>query len=141
MTDISAPRPLRIATRASRLALWQAEHVANLLSSCRPDCGVELVHVTTTGDSNQTSELRSFGGQGVFTREVQRAVLDGLAKGRLDTFNRFIGLAFRVYDRKFSAADRPGSGGSPLHRKPSHSTVPVGRGFGRPRALAAVPRA
>ncbi len=79
MTDTSAPRPLRIATRASRLALWQAEHVANLLSSCRPDCGVELVHVTTTGDSNQTSELRSFGGQGVFTREVQRAVLDGRA--------------------------------------------------------------
>ncbi|MFN8854670.1 MAG: hydroxymethylbilane synthase [Planctomycetaceae bacterium] len=79
MTDTPAPRLLRIATRASRLALWQAEHVANLLSSTRPDCGVELVHVTTTGDSNQVSELRSFGGQGVFTREVQRAVLDGRA--------------------------------------------------------------
>jgi len=79
VTDTSAPRLLRIATRASRLALWQAEHVANLLSSARPDCGVELVHVTTTGDSNQVSELRSFGGQGVFTREVQRAVLDGRA--------------------------------------------------------------
>ena len=36
---------------------------------------------------------------------VQRAVLDGLAKGRLDTFNRFLGLAFRVYDMRFAATD------------------------------------
>jgi hypothetical protein len=36
---------------------------------------------------------------------VRRAVLDGLAKGRLDTFNRFLGLAYRVYDMRFSAAD------------------------------------
>jgi hypothetical protein len=36
---------------------------------------------------------------------VQRAVLDGLAKGRLDTFNRFLGLAYRVYDMRFAASD------------------------------------
>ncbi len=79
MTDTATPRILRIATRSSRLALWQAEHVAGLLSAAAPDCSVELVHVTTTGDSDQTGALRSFGGQGVFTREVQRALLDGRA--------------------------------------------------------------
>ena len=40
---------------------------------------VELVHIVTTGDSNQTDALRQFGGTGVFTREVQKAVLDGRA--------------------------------------------------------------
>ncbi|HLJ12262.1 MAG TPA: hydroxymethylbilane synthase [Planctomycetaceae bacterium] len=73
------PQPLRIATRASRLALWQAEHVAALLRAAAPQVAVELVHVTTTGDRDQTGELKSFGGLGVFTREVQKAVLDGQA--------------------------------------------------------------
>jgi hydroxymethylbilane synthase len=70
---------IRIATRASRLALWQAEHVAALLRRAAPDTAVELVHVTTTGDQDQSDPLRSFGGVGVFTREVQKAVLDGRA--------------------------------------------------------------
>jgi len=73
---VTEPRTLRIATRASALALWQAHHVAALLSAVSPDLRVEIVHITTTGDSNQVNTLRSFGGQGVFTREVQRAVLD-----------------------------------------------------------------
>lgn len=70
---------LRIATRASNLALWQARHVAALLRERSPGLTVELVHVTTSGDSNQTDALSQFGGVGVFTREVQRAVLDGRA--------------------------------------------------------------
>ncbi|MFM7161916.1 MAG: hydroxymethylbilane synthase [Planctomycetaceae bacterium] len=73
---MTAPRTLRIASRASALALWQARHVASLLAAVAPDTHVEIVHITTTGDSNQVNTLRSFGGQGVFTREVQRAVLD-----------------------------------------------------------------
>ncbi|MCA9047580.1 MAG: hydroxymethylbilane synthase [Planctomycetaceae bacterium] len=66
---------IRIATRASRLALWQAEHVRELL---RQQAGVEaeIVHVRTEGDRNQSDPLRQFGGTGVFTREVQRSVLD-----------------------------------------------------------------
>lgn len=75
----SQQRPLRIATRASALALWQARHVAALIGATSPETTVEIVHVTTSGDSNQADSLRSFGGLGVFTREVQRAVLDGRA--------------------------------------------------------------
>jgi len=70
---------IRIATRASRLALWQAHHVAELLSSSAPACEVEIVHISTTGDREQSEPLTQFGGIGVFTREVQKAVLDGRA--------------------------------------------------------------
>ncbi|HUG90816.1 MAG TPA: hydroxymethylbilane synthase [Planctomycetaceae bacterium] len=70
---------LRIATRHSDLALWQASHVAGRLQAVVPGLEVELVHVTTTGDRDRVHTLREFGGAGVFTREVQRAVLDGRA--------------------------------------------------------------
>lgn len=68
-------RPLRLGTRASALARWQAEHVAARL---RAEAGVpvELVFLTTTGDRQQTGPLASFGGQGVFTKELQRALLE-----------------------------------------------------------------
>jgi hydroxymethylbilane synthase len=65
---------IRVATRASTLARWQAERVGTLLGS-----DVEYVLVTTTGDRDQTSDLHAIGGVGVFTREVQLAVLDGRA--------------------------------------------------------------
>src|SRR5262245_50591105 len=65
---------IRIATRASALARWQAERVATLLGD-----DAELVLVTTSGDRDQTSELHAIGGRGVFTKEVQHAVLDGRA--------------------------------------------------------------
>ena len=70
-------QPIRIATRTSNLALWQANHVAELLRKASPDREVELEHVTTTGDRDQTEPLHQLGGFGVFTREVQKAVLDG----------------------------------------------------------------
>lgn len=65
---------IRIATRASALARWQAERVGDLLGR-----DVEYVLVSTTGDRDQTSELHAIGGLGVFTKEVQQAVIDGLA--------------------------------------------------------------
>jgi hydroxymethylbilane synthase len=69
---------LRLATRGSELALWQAEHVASLL---RQSAGidVDLVLVETSGDRDRSSPLWDIGGTGVFTREVQFAVLDGRA--------------------------------------------------------------
>lgn len=70
---------LRIATRASRLALWQAHYVADLLKNKQPDLEVEIVHISTVGDRVQTESLASMGGQGVFTREVQKALLDDRA--------------------------------------------------------------
>lgn len=68
--------PLRIATRTSALALWQAHYIADRLRQLPEQPTVEIVHVVTTGDQNQTDALRQFGGTGVFTREVQTAVLE-----------------------------------------------------------------
>jgi hydroxymethylbilane synthase len=65
---------LRIATRGSRLALWQAERVAALLGG-----GVELVIVSTTGDERTDVPIWTIGGTGVFVKEVQQAVLEGRA--------------------------------------------------------------
>ena len=65
---------LRIATRGSRLALWQAERVAGLLGG-----DVELVVVSTTGDQRADVPIWTIGGTGVFVKEVQQAVLEGRA--------------------------------------------------------------
>ena len=70
---------LRIATRTSPLALWQAGYIAERLTSLSEQPTVELIRIVTSGDQNQTDALRQFGGTGVFTREVQTAVLDGRA--------------------------------------------------------------
>jgi hydroxymethylbilane synthase len=67
-------RPLRIATRGSELARWQANHVASRLNG-----DVELVPVETSGDRDQSEPIWSIGGKGVFVKEVQAAVLDGRA--------------------------------------------------------------
>lgn len=74
----SGSPPLRLATRGSRQALAQANTVAVAIESAsgRP---VELVLVETMGDARQDVPLHSIGGQGVFVKEVQRAVLDGRA--------------------------------------------------------------
>jgi hydroxymethylbilane synthase len=66
--------PLRLATRGSPLALWQARHVAGRL-----DCDTELVVVDTSGDRRQDQPVWDIGGQGVFVKEVQAAVLEGRA--------------------------------------------------------------
>lgn len=71
--------PLRIATRGSPLALWQANHVADHLRSLAAAPPVELVPVETTGDRVRDRALSQIGGDGLFTKEVQRAVLDGAA--------------------------------------------------------------
>ena len=65
---------LRIATRGSRLALWQAERVAALLGG-----DVEFVIVSTAGDQRPDVPISTIGGTGVFVKEVQQAVLEGRA--------------------------------------------------------------
>lgn len=67
-------KPLRIATRGSELALWQARFIASQLG-----CEAELVIVSTGGDQDQTSSLDDIGGQGVFVKEVQAAVIENRA--------------------------------------------------------------
>ncbi len=79
MNQTSQQRPLRIASRASRLALWQAHYVSDLLKAQTDERSIEIVHITSEGDRDLTSPLSEFGGLGVFTREVQKAVLDGRA--------------------------------------------------------------
>lgn len=70
---------LRVATRGSALARWQAEEVARLLRAARPELDVELVVVETVGDRRRDVPISEMGGQGVFVKEVQAAVLDGRA--------------------------------------------------------------
>ncbi|NLD54990.1 MAG: hydroxymethylbilane synthase [Burkholderiaceae bacterium] len=74
------PATLRIATRESRLALWQARHVADLLRARYPACAVELLGMTTRGDQIQDRPLAQVGGKGLFTKELEVALLDGRAE-------------------------------------------------------------
>jgi len=76
---MAVPATLRIATRASALAVWQAEHVADLLRAAHPGLVVEFVPMTTEGDRRLDVPLSEIGGKGVFATEVQAAVLDGRA--------------------------------------------------------------
>jgi len=71
--------PLRIGTRSSRLALWQANHVADALRPLAAPRLVELVPIQTTGDQVRDVPLSQLGGIGVFTKEIQRALLDNSA--------------------------------------------------------------
>jgi len=68
---------LRVATRGSRLAQWQATAVGDLLRRADPHLEIDLVIVTTTGDTRTDVPLHSVGGQGVFVKEIEEALLAG----------------------------------------------------------------
>jgi hydroxymethylbilane synthase len=70
------PTPLRLGTRGSHLALWQANHVADRLRTVVGDRPVELVLIETHGDRDQASALSAMGGFGVFTKAIQTALHD-----------------------------------------------------------------
>lgn len=70
-------RCIRIATRKSPLALWQAEHVAAELRRHHPDLSVELVGFTTRGDKLLDAPLAKVGGKGLFVKELEEAMLAG----------------------------------------------------------------
>jgi hydroxymethylbilane synthase len=72
-------KPIRIATRRSQLALWQAEHVAALLRAAHPGLAVELVPMSTQGDRVQDRALAEVGGKGLFVKELEVAMQDGRA--------------------------------------------------------------
>lgn len=67
---------LRIATRQSQLALWQAEHVATLLRAAHPTLKVELVKITTQGDRILDRPLAEVGGKGLFIKELEVALAE-----------------------------------------------------------------
>ena len=73
---MSAPTVLKLATRKSQLALWQAEHVAALLRAAHPEIAVELLPMSTTGDRVVDRSLASIGGKGLFIKELESALSD-----------------------------------------------------------------
>jgi hydroxymethylbilane synthase len=70
---------VRIATRGSRLALWQARHIAERIRSLRPDCAVSLDVMKTQGDIMLDVPLAKVGGKGLFVKELEEALLNGNA--------------------------------------------------------------
>jgi hydroxymethylbilane synthase len=74
---VSAAAALRIGTRASALALWQARHVAALLAAQPGAPAAELVHISTGGDREPATPLWQVDGRAFFTREIDRALLEG----------------------------------------------------------------
>ena len=76
MSAAFASPPLRIATRKSQLALWQAEHVAALIRKAHPGITVELLPMSTKGDRIQDRSLAAIGGKGLFIKELEAALED-----------------------------------------------------------------
>ena len=72
-------QPIRIATRKSPLALWQAEHVRDRLLALHPGLQVELLKMSTQGDRILDSPLAKIGGKGLFVKELEQGMLDGRA--------------------------------------------------------------
>lgn len=70
---------ITIATRGSKLALWQAERVKSLLRAAEPALSVELLPVKTRGDKILDVPLSKVGGKGLFVKEIEEALLDGRA--------------------------------------------------------------
>ena len=68
---------LRIATRKSPLALWQAEHVRTRLQEAHPGVAVELITMSTQGDRILDSPLAKIGGKGLFVKELEQGMLAG----------------------------------------------------------------
>jgi hydroxymethylbilane synthase len=78
--DLPTPdRPLKIGTRGSPLALWQAHEVRRSLMAAfaLPEAAFEVVVIKVTGDQVQDKALREIGGKGLFTREIEEALVDG----------------------------------------------------------------
>lgn len=74
-----ADKIIRIATRQSPLALWQAEHVAALLVKAFPRIKTELVKMVTRGDKVLDAPLAKIGGKGLFVKELEQGMLEGSA--------------------------------------------------------------
>jgi hydroxymethylbilane synthase len=72
-------KPIVIATRESRLALWQAEHVKARLEAAHPGLTVQLLGMTTEGDQRLDVTLAKIGGKGLFVKELEQALHDGRA--------------------------------------------------------------
>lgn len=68
-------KKIRIGTRGSKLALWQAHHVARLIKGVYPACECEIIVIKTSGDLINNQPLTHLGGKGLFVREIEEALL------------------------------------------------------------------
>ncbi|MEW5851161.1 MAG: hydroxymethylbilane synthase [Myxococcota bacterium] len=101
---------LKLGTRKSPLALWQAEHVAALLQAHEPGLTVELVKISTKGDRILDTPLAKVGGKGLFVKEIEEALLDGridLAVHSLKDVPAELpkGLTLRAYPKRADPRD------------------------------------
>ena len=78
-TFSAPPHTLVIASRESRLAMWQAEHVRCALHKLYPSCDVKILGMTTRGDQILDRTLSKVGGKGLFVKELEAALADGRA--------------------------------------------------------------
>lgn len=72
-------RIIKIATRQSPLALWQAEYVADRLQQAHPGIKTELIKMVTKGDKILDAPLAKIGGKGLFVKELEQGMLEGIA--------------------------------------------------------------
>lgn len=76
---VAAPKRLVIASRESRLAMWQALYVQSCLKTLYPGCDVQILGMTTRGDQILDKALSKVGGKGLFVKELETALEDGRA--------------------------------------------------------------
>jgi hydroxymethylbilane synthase len=79
MNKITHPQKLVIASRESALAMWQAKHIQTTLRALYPNCDVQILGMTTTGDQILDSPLSRIGGKGLFVKELEIALSNGSA--------------------------------------------------------------
>jgi len=78
-SNSGTPERLVIASRESRLAMWQAEHLRDCLKKLYPACDVQILGMTTRGDQILDKALSKVGGKGLFVKELETALEDGRA--------------------------------------------------------------
>lgn len=74
---MTLPNSIKLGTRGSPLALWQANHVMGLIRQKAPSVAVELVKIVTSGDRLKDVSLKDQGGKGLFVKEIEEQLLDG----------------------------------------------------------------
>jgi len=126
---VSAGRVLRIGTRNSALALWQARQVAALIGTQPEAPAVELVHIKTSGDVQSTVPLWQVDGRAFFTREIDRALLAGTVDVAVHSLKDLStqlesGLTLAATLRRADPRDALVSrGGAPLRQLPAGARI------------------
>ncbi|MFB3786594.1 MAG: hydroxymethylbilane synthase [bacterium] len=139
--------PFRLGTRGSPLAMWQARRVQTLLSEKMPDAAVEIAVIHTTGDKILDKPLVQLGGKGIFTKEIENALLAGEIDFAVHSYKDLPtrlpdGLAIVSVPERDSPFDALlARTGCCLKELPAHPTIATGSLRRRAQVLAARPDA